>query len=862
MKTGRFKKIVCLTVAAVLACCSVFALTGCSLFHFFKKESAFFTVDRIAIEVGERYDLDQVISGNTDDYELSVMPSSVASLDGDEVVGLKAGKATVTLSAGGSLSTLELTVTGETETTLSISASGDIVRNVNNTQPIVFTPAVDGTAPAATITWYVNDSPKQELSLSQSFSFSHTGVGEYVIKAECGTLSAEETVRVYTSVSASGTANGELTQNSPFSPITLIATVESSPLNPPDYIEWFVDDDSVYSGTEKTYVYNPTPGTHYITLKVNGEFRRVNDSLNLAVICYGSVMPAAPTVVYDNCYPDVFVEYNVLGNAAVEITAPDNTVTVLESTSYLYEDLFDENRCNIGDYIDLCATTVSRKNYFIRVRSLGDGGAILASDWSPTFNFTQLPAAAEDYISTTYYDRDYFITSEEEYVNLLEYKIISRPKVSRPKVSFDCYINFALADPEELFSNAFQIAATSGSYTEIVVAKPSTVMHTEFMVSTVNNPSRQTFGDHSSSEYATQLHAIKPHINYDTTKYRSSSYEFPIDRLEHTQSVTYSDELYLAAENNTRPVPTAGSSAAMLYQKARNILRKIVTDDMTDMEKAHAIYDWIMWQVTYDTPATEVSSNGEAYSAYYLEGVFGDGITQIGGVSYYPFAVCDGMSKAYSLMCNIEGIPCYRVSGLAGTSLQRAGGHAWNKVCVDGRWYVVDCTWGDSTAALKLGDNTLDYELGLHNYLFLTDAQADPTHFEPYESGDSSIVYAPETTGVEYSIYEYMTYNGVAINCEIVQTNPDVQLSRAREIATAFANAYSPIESIIVPGGTHDGIYTVRYEAIEIHFRNGIMADEGTLSSEIKFAVKSILMDKDVKVGVFDDLVVVIVPTF
>ena len=43
------------------------------------------------------------------------------------------------------------------------------------------------------------------------------------------------------------------------------------------------------------------------------------------------------------------------------------------------------------------------------------------------------------------------------------------------------------------------------------------------------------------------------------------------------------------------------------------------------------------------------------------------------------FAVCDGLSKAYVLLCAIEGIDCVKVNGKAD-----GAGHAWNKV------YLVD----------------------------------------------------------------------------------------------------------------------------------------------------------------------------
>ena len=73
---------------------------------------------------------------------------------------------------------------------------------------------------------------------------------------------------------------------------------------------------------------------------------------------------------------------------------------------------------------------------------------------------------------------------------------------------------------------------------------------------------------------------------------------------------------------------------------------------------------------------------------------------QYGGQSAYEAlvggrAVCAGYSRAYKLMCDIEGIPCMLVYGNAsgGTG---GGPHQWNIIKLDdGKWYEVDCTFDD-----------------------------------------------------------------------------------------------------------------------------------------------------------------------
>lgn len=62
----------------------------------------------------------------------------------------------------------------------------------------------------------------------------------------------------------------------------------------------------------------------------------------------------------------------------------------------------------------------------------------------------------------------------------------------------------------------------------------------------------------------------------------------------------------------------------------------------------------------YDDGTAGITEISEAvlYESFYIEGVLTD-------TDY--LAVCDGMSKTFSLLCNIEGIPCVRVIGSAGS---------------------------------------------------------------------------------------------------------------------------------------------------------------------------------------------------
>ena len=160
---------------------------------------------------------------------------------------------------------------------------------------------------------------------------------------------------------------------------------------------------------------------------------------------------------------------------------------------------------------------------------------------------------------------------------------------------------------------------------------------------------------------------------------------FPIDTGDYPERAVYnSEELWWAVEHGFRPVfAIENSDAERIYNKAKDVLRNIISNDMNDFEKALAIYEYLIDSVVYDHDTyADVDAIPSAENAcYYLEGVFD-----------YGKAVCDGKSKAFLLLCGIEGVRSVREFGYNDSE---EAGHAWNYVNIDGVWYCVDTTAGD-----------------------------------------------------------------------------------------------------------------------------------------------------------------------
>jgi hypothetical protein len=184
---------------------------------------------------------------------------------------------------------------------------------------------------------------------------------------------------------------------------------------------------------------------------------------------------------------------------------------------------------------------------------------------------------------------------------------------------------------------------------------------------------------------------VKSLLNSEKYSVRSDDFnDFPINTDNAGDWEVYnSEELWWAVEHGYRPIfPMANSKAELFYERAKIILREIILEGMTDYEKALAIYEYLIDAVAYDYDAY-YSNSDKNNVCYYLEGVFESGR-----------AVCDGKSKAFVLLCGIEGINCLRDYG---ASRDGGAGHAWNYVEIDGVWYLVDTTAGDANFSLPGG---------------------------------------------------------------------------------------------------------------------------------------------------------------
>jgi len=135
------------------------------------------------------------------------------------------------------------------------------------------------------------------------------------------------------------------------------------------------------------------------------------------------------------------------------------------------------------------------------------------------------------------------------------------------------------------------------------------------------------------------------------------------------------------------------SEVEIMKGEMEAVIESILTQAPSHPAKAAAYFhDWIIKNTIYasELMAESGEMQGNEYG-FNINGVFLEGR-----------AVCEGYSKAFKLLCDRAGIPCYTVYGVA-----NGESHSWNHVELEGEWYLVDCTWDDPIGLNLLLDRHL-----------------------------------------------------------------------------------------------------------------------------------------------------------
>lgn len=782
MKNKRFLKITLIAAVVALLCA---ALCGCSLIQGILHPEGKFALSEseITLKIGETYDV-TLSNGRTDEFTLSTSDKTKVEIYGRtsiKAVGKTQTAVTITATNGkGDTAELKVNVDYADVSTVKIDVENQyqLLQSGETPKSVDFSATLnDGTNPDTVFSWKITN-----------------GAGEEVATASGKTASYLPTAgEIYF---ATVTADGKSATVGFCAAKELLVYLEKYRVGTEEKIVVRARYFDNSGKTAKAYVYdedgNLISTTTLETILSNG-MGEVNDTIaaigkegNFTLkVDVDGVSREVNFVVKDNVAAN-HIEVGVTGNLS-QTTAETVTFTAtlspakadVESVKWYVNDkyystgkTFSFKPTNRGEYKVTAEINKITKTKTIVYLSEHDEAWYYASHF-------------HDYGG---YAQNRYITSKEELKNLilfvLENKIAeitfyagySTPETVKNDVSEvrDCVEEsgiipgYSLETSGNEFTIKFRFFADEAG-----------------LIETVNSPEYDApdgFGDAVQNTYS------KPH--YDNVKKERNFY---IDSVNETMSVSTSNMLYKAVAWGYKPV-FMGSQAENLkqiYDNAKDALSYIVSDEMSEYEKVHAIYDYIIYNVRYDHDCANAQDKYNTNNAllteeeikelknlnlnekmkhygYYLEGIFLD--------KFYKkdmHAVCDGKSKAFVLMCGIEGITAVRISGEASSDGKNFGGHAWNKVLLDlngtgdKEWYFVDTTWGD------VGDNSKEFLS--HAYFLLSDDEVKNTHVE--KQGHDY----PKAEG-KFDYYAHETYTSSGTEYNYVITNRNLaaqQMARA-----------------------------------------------------------------------------------
>lgn len=770
MKNKRFLKITLIAAIVALLCA---ALCGCSLIRGLLHPEGKFALSEseITLKIGETYDV-TLSDGRTDEFTLSTSDKTKVEIYGRtsiKAVGKTQTAVTITATNGkGDTAELKVNVDYADVSTVKIGVENQyqLLQSGETPKSVEFSATLnDGTNPATVFSWKITNGTGEEVATASGKTASYLpSPGEIYF--------------------ATVTADGKSATVGFYAVEELLVYLEKYRVGTEEKIvvhaRYF--DNSLLEKTAMAYVYDEGGSlistTELETIRSNG-MGEVNDTIaaigkegNFTLkVVVGGVSREVNFVVKDNVAAN-HIEVGVTGNLS-QTTAETVTFTATlspakadaESVKWYVNDKY----YSTGKTFSFKPTKYGEQKVTAEINKITKTKTIVyLSEHDEAWYYA---SHFHDYGG---YAQNRYITSKEELKNLILFVLES--KIAEIKF----YAGYAT--PETVENDVSEVRGyveESGIIPGYSLKTSGNVFTIKFrffadeagVIETVNSPEYDApdgFADAVQNTYS------KPH--YDNVK---KDRNFYIDGVKETMSVSTSNMLYKAVAWGYKPVfmGAQADNLQQIYDNAKDALSYIVSDDMSEYEKVHAIYDYIIYNVRYDHDCANaedayVSGNLSLnekmkYYGYYLEGIFLD--------KFYKkdmHAVCDGKSKAFVLMCGIEGITAVRISGKASSDGQNFGGHAWNKVLLDlngtgnKEWYFVDTTWGD------VGDDSKEFLS--HAYFLLSDDEVKNTHVENPGHG-----YPKAEGKFDYFAHETYTSNGTEYNYVITNNNPAQQMARA-----------------------------------------------------------------------------------
>lgn len=192
---------------------------------------------------------------------------------------------------------------------------------------------------------------------------------------------------------------------------------------------------------------------------------------------------------------------------------------------------------------------------------------------------------------------------------------------------------------------------------------------------------------------AKELDKGKTKISTDGFRFKDSKMSkvrFNVQNLRPLVTYAYFDEQYYTEnEHDIECIEIHNKNYLTQANKAKEIFSAVKVEG-NDYEKLKQLYDWLLDNCTYDHAEKTIS-----------KGAYGVAVNKKG--------ICIGYATTFKHLCDINNLEAKIV-------YDQSWAHAWNIVKLDGKWYNVDCTWGDSGYEYTIENGYSDYVINKLKY--------------------------------------------------------------------------------------------------------------------------------------------------
>jgi len=171
---------------------------------------------------------------------------------------------------------------------------------------------------------------------------------------------------------------------------------------------------------------------------------------------------------------------------------------------------------------------------------------------------------------------------------------------------------------------------------------------------------------------------------------------------------------------------TAKKYQKEIYNKSKEVVNEIIKPNMSDSEKAIAIYSYLEKNSKYNYDALEYAMSGrnDFYQKY-------PNCWNTYGILCEELGVCQSYAYAFNILayeCDLKSVMV--------TGTLTGGGHAWNAVNIDNIWYMLDVTNNSNCVGFPYWICNSSTEFILKNGFTLDAEFVDGTNISQFKKND------------------------------------------------------------------------------------------------------------------------------